>query len=54
MQFEFENERKQSIYIAGVYSGEYDLTLKTIELERRTFRIWEGGELKPYRLPPKP
>jgi hypothetical protein len=54
MQFEFENERKQSLFIAGVYSGEYDLKLKTIGLARRTFRIWEGGELKPYRLPPKP
>ncbi len=54
MQFEFENDKKQSIFIAGVYSGEYDLTLKSIALERRTFKIWEKGELKPYRLPPKP
>ena len=47
-------ESTQSIFIAGVYSGEYDLTLKSFALERRTFKIWEKGELKPYRLPPKP
>jgi hypothetical protein len=51
MQFEFENDRKQNIYVAGVYYGEYDLRLREITLEKRSFEIWENGELKPLTLP---
>ena len=51
MQFEFENDRNQNIYVAGVYYGEYDLRLREITLEKRSFEIWENGELKTLTLP---
>jgi len=54
MQFEFENDRKQTIYVGGIYSGEYNLRLRSISLEQRTFQTWEAGELKPLHLPSKP
>jgi hypothetical protein len=51
MQLEFENDRKQNIYVAGVYYGEYDLGLREITLEKRSFETWENGELKTLTLP---
>jgi hypothetical protein len=54
MQLEFENDRKQDYFIWGVYSGEFELKLEAIRVERRHFMIREDGEMKPFSLVPNP
>jgi len=54
MQIEFENPKKQSIYIAGGYRGEIAFRLENLTLEKRTLFVKEEGEVKSLTLPKLP
>ena len=54
MQFTFENERDGHLFIVGVYSGEFDLRMDRIRLERRMFKIREGDSYVDLELSDHP